>query len=266
MEVVDFFGYGGALLIGLFLGLIGGGGSILTVPIMVYLLDIDPVQATAYSLFLVGTTALFGTVQNVRSGLVDFKTAFVFSVPSFVAVYSTRALLLPNIPDIIYTSQKLTLTKDLAIMLFFAGIMILAAYSMIQDKKKEEKTTATFDRTAILWIGLEGIVVGIVTGIVGAGGGFLIIPTLVLLGGLPVKKAIATSLLIIAIKSLIGFLGDLQYLTIDWNFLLFFTFLSILGIFIGGYFNRYISGQKLKTLFGWFVLLMGIGILIKELI
>ena len=264
METIEFFGYGGALLIGLVLGLIGGGGSILTVPLLVYVLDIEPVQATAYSLFLVGTTALFGTVQNTRSGLVDFKTAFIFSLPAFIAVYATRALLLPNIPAVLYKNETWTLTKDLAIMVFFAAIMVLAAFSMIRNTQKE-KTSVHKRKGVYVWIGLEGIVVGIITGIVGAGGGFLIIPALVLFGGLPVKKAIATSLLIIAIKSLIGFLGDLQHLTIDWNFLLFFTFLSILGIFIGGYLNRYISGQKLKTLFGWFVLLMGVGILLKEL-
>lgn len=264
MEAIEIFGYAGALLIGLILGLIGGGGSILTVPLLVYVLDIDPVKATAYSLFLVGTTALFGTIQNARSGLVDYTTAFIFSFPAFIAVYTTRALLLPNIPAIIYQSQTMTLTKDLAIMVFFSAIMVLAAVSMIKNKRKK-KPVERKDNLVYLWIALEGVVVGIVTGIVGAGGGFLIIPALVLLGGLPIKKAIATSLLIISIKSLIGFLGDLHHLTIDWNFLLFFTFISVLGIFIGGYLNRYVSGQKLKTLFGWFVLIMGIGILIKEL-
>lgn len=262
MEAIEFFGYLGALLIGVVLGLIGGGGSILTVPLLVYLLNINPVDATAYSLFLVGITALFGTIQNTRLGLVDFKTAFIFSLPAFSAVYMTRAMVVPNIPEIIYKSETLVLTKEVFIMVFFAAIMILAAVTMIRDQKVSSKST---NQAAYGWIALEGIVVGFVTGIVGAGGGFLIIPALVLLGGLPIKKAVATSLLIIAIKSLIGFIGDLQHITVDWNFLLLFSILSMLGIFIGGYFNRYISGQKLKALFGWFVLLMGIGILLKEL-
>ena len=169
MEAIEFFGYLGALLIGVVLGLIGGGGSILTVPLLVYLLNINPVDATAYSLFLVGITALFGTIQNTRLGLVDFKTAFIFSLPAFSAVYMTRAMVVPNIPEIIYKSETLLLTKEVFIMVFFAAIMILAAITMIRDKKVSSKTKNQAD---IVWIALEGIVVGFVTGIVGAGGGF----------------------------------------------------------------------------------------------
>lgn len=264
MEITLVLGYLGALLIGLVLGLIGGGGSILTVPVLVYLFAIDPVLATAYSLFVVGISALVGAFRNIPKGLVDFKTAIVFSIPAFISVYLTRKFLVPAIPDPIAQWDSFVLTKGLGIMVFFAIIMLLASVSMIRDRKKEEETT-----TAVIYnfpmIIIEGILVGVLTGIVGAGGGFLIIPALVLLAKLPMKKAVATSLLIISIKSLIGFIGDVENLPIDWWFLAKFSGLSIAGIFVGVWLNKFIHGEKLKKGFGWFVLIMGLYILAKEL-
>lgn len=270
MEIIEIVGYFGALIIGLVLGLIGGGGSILTVPVLVYLLAINPVLATAYSLFVVGFASLVGAVRNIQKGLVDFKTATVFAIPAFIAVYGTRKYLVPALPDHFFTISNFEVTKDIGIMIFFAIIMLLASFSMIKSKK--EKTTkeqlaedqkVKFNYGLIL---LEGLVVGVITGIVGAGGGFLIIPALVLLAKLPMKKAVATSLLIIAVKSLIGFLGDVQNLSIDWVFLGIFTGLSTVGIFIGIWLNNYIDGKKLKKGFGWFVLIMGIYIIYKEIV
>jgi len=264
MEIIEILGYVGAVFIGLILGLIGGGGSILTVPILVYALTLNPVIATAYSLFVVGTTSLVGAVKNMMKGMVDFKTAIIFAIPAFIAVYLTRAYLIPAIPEQLFEVNGFMVTKNLAIMLFFAVIMLLASFTMIRNKRKEtaEDSVITYNYPLII---IEGFVVGVVTGIVGAGGGFLIIPALVLLAKLPMKKAVATSLFIIAIKSLIGFLGDVQNLEIDWPFLLSFTAFSILGIFIGVWLNKFIDGKKLKTIFGWFVLLMGIYIIYKEL-
>ncbi|MDT0293332.1 sulfite exporter TauE/SafE family protein [Mesonia ostreae] len=265
MEVTEIFGYVGALLIGLVLGLIGGGGSILTVPILVYALSLNPVIATAYSLFIVGSTSLVGAVRNMMKGMVDFKTAIIFAIPAFIAVYLTRAFLIPAIPEELFLVGDFVVTKNLAIMLFFAVIMLLASFSMIRNKQKEtnENEVITYNYPLII---IEGLVVGTITGIVGAGGGFLIIPALVLLAKLPMKKAVATSLFIIAIKSLIGFLGDVQTHEIDWVFLLSFTALSIVGIFVGIWLNQFIDGKKLKKAFGWFVLLMGVYIIYKELI
>ena len=257
-------GYIGALLVGLTLGLLGGGGSILTVPILVYLMGTNPVLATAYSLFVVGITSLVGAVRNMVKGMVNLKVAVVFAIPSFIAVYLTRRYLVPSIHDEIFSIGSFVLTKDLGIMVFFALIMLAASYSMIKGRK--EKKTEDQVKLNILLIILEGAVVGVLTGIVGAGGGFLIIPALVLFANLPMKKAVATSLLIISAKSLIGFLGDVQTLTIDWTFLGIFTGLSIVGIFIGIYLNNFINGKSLKKAFGWFVLVMGIYILIKELV
>ncbi len=264
MEIVEILGYVGALLIGLVLGLIGGGGSILTVPILVYALTLNPVIATAYSLFVVGATSLVGAIKNMMKGMVDFKTAIIFAVPAFIAVYLTRAFLIPAIPTELFQIGDFLITKNLAIMLFFAIIMLLASVSMIRNKRKETDEEAEIIYNYPLII-VEGLVVGTITGIVGAGGGFLIIPALVLLAKLPMKKAVATSLFIIAIKSLIGFLGDVQNLDIDWPFLLSFTAVSIVGIFIGIWLNKFIDGKKLKKAFGWFVLLMGIYIIYKEL-
>ncbi|MEZ4857281.1 MAG: sulfite exporter TauE/SafE family protein [Flavobacteriaceae bacterium] len=264
MEVTQILGYFGALLIGIVLGLIGGGGSILTVPVLVYLFYINPVTATAYSLFVVGVSALVGALKNIQKKLIDFKTAFVFSIPAFIAVYITRKYLVPAIPTEIIQINDFILTKNIAIMLFFAIIMVIASLSMIRSKKEVSENTQEAVSYNYPFIILEGLVVGTLTGIVGAGGGFLIIPALVLFAKLPMKKAVATSLLIIAVKSLIGFIGDVENLEINWNFLLFFTFISVIGIFIGVWLNKFIDGKKLKKGFGWFVLVMGCYILFNE--
>ena len=265
MEFTELLGYLAALVIGIVLGLVGGGGSILTVPALVYLLGLNPVIGTAYSLFVVGVTALVGAFQNFRKGLVDVRTAIVFAIPAFIAVYLTRRFLIPIIPEYLFSIGSLEITRDIAIMVFFALLMLGASYSMIVGKDNGENGkngTVTYKYPMIV---LEGLAVGLATGIVGAGGGFLIIPALVLLAGLPMKKAVATSLLIIALKSLIGFIGDIENLSIDWPFLLSFTAVSVLGIFIGIWLAHYISGTRLKKGFGWFILAMALFILFREL-
>lgn len=260
---MEILGYLGAVLIGVVLGLIGGGGSILTVPIFVYVLAIDPILATAYSLFVVGSAAMVGAIRNAFNGMVDFKTGIIFSIPAFSAVFLTRKFLIPIIPNHLFNVGGFEVTKSIGIMIFFALIMVIAAYFMIKGRKDttEENQKVEYNYPMIV---VEGTVVGFITGIVGAGGGFLIIPALVLLAKLPMKKAVATSLMIIAIKSLIGFIGDVQNFDIDWTFLLLFTGLSIIGIFLGIYLNKFIDGSKLKKGFGWFVLIMGIYIVLKE--
>ena len=265
MDVFQISGYAGAFIIGIVLGLIGGGGSILTVPVFVYVMALNPITATAYSLFVVGATSLVGAIKNIQKGLVDLRTAFVFATPALIAVYTTRKYLVPAIPDQLFSTGNFVVTKDIAIMLFFAIIMLLASLSMIRNKAKDvnENVTVNYNYPLIV---LEGAIIGVLTGIVGAGGGFLIIPALVLLARLPMKKAVATSLLIIAIKSLIGFIGDVENLDIDWIFLLIFTSLSIAGIFFGMYLSNFIKGEKLKKSFGWFILVMGVYIVLKELI
>ncbi len=264
---MEIFGYLASMLIGIALGLIGGGGSILTVPVLVYLFGVDPVVATAYSLFIVGLTSLAGAVPKYLDGQVDLKTALIFGVPSIVAVFITRAYLVPMIPDPAMQVSGLVLSKAMLMLGLFAVLMVFASYSMISDKKSATASDTSGPRTYNYpMILLEGTVVGILTGLVGAGGGFLIIPALVVLSKLPMKQAIGTSLLIIAAKSLIGFIGDLSHYDIDWKLLLSVCALAVVGIFIGNRLSRNIDGSSLKKGFGWFVLMMGIYILIKELV
>ncbi|OOG72755.1 sulfite exporter TauE/SafE family protein [Algoriphagus sp. A40] len=265
MDVVILVGFAAAVIIGISLGLIGGGGSILTVPVLVYILGVDPVLATAYSLFVVGSTSLVGAGTFMKKGLVNYKTAIVFAIPSFIAVFLTRKFLVPWLPDPLFSIGAIDITKNVGIMVFFALIMLAASVSMIRNKKCTDCDENESVRFNIPMIALEGMVVGVITGIVGAGGGFLIIPALVLFARLPMKMAVGTSLLIIAAKSLIGFLGDISTQTIDWKMLLIFTGLSIAGIFIGSALSKKINEKALKTGFGWFVLVMGIYIIGKEL-
>lgn len=261
---MEILGYFASLLIGVSLGLIGGGGSILTVPVLVYLFGVDPVLATAYSLFVVGTTSLVGTIPKYKGGEINLKTALIFGIPSIAAVYATRAFIVPAIPAHVFSIGDLVITKSLLMMIIFAILMVLVSFSMIRNKKKKTEETGEqkFNYPLIL---LEGAVVGVLTGLVGAGGGFLIIPALVLLSKLPMKQAVGTSLLIIAAKSLIGFTGDLGKQTMDWTLLLTVTGLAVAGIFIGNALSKKISADSLKKGFGWFVLVMGIYILVKEL-
>ena len=264
---MEITGYIASIFIGISLGLIGGGGSILTVPVLVYLFGIGAEMSTAYSLFIVGSTALVGGVRNAFLGNVNYKTAVVFTIPAFIAVYATRAYLVPAIPNEIINLGKYVLTKDIAIMVFFALVMLAASVSMIRNKSKAEEEENTLPQLNLPAIILEGTVVGVLTGIVGAGGGFLIIPALVLFAKLPMKKAVGTSLFIIAAKSLIGFIGDVQRYgdQLDWTRLLTVTAIAVFGIFVGIYLNNFIDGKKLKKGFGFFVLLMAVYIIGKQL-
>lgn len=259
--MLELIGYLGAVLMGISLGLIGGGGSILTVPILVYLFGVNAELSTAYSLFIVGLTSLFGSFSHMRMGNIHWRTAIVFGIPSIISVYLTRHYLVPAIPNPVFGG----LSKDLAILIFFAIIMVAASYSMIRKGKPKaaDETEVSFNYPMIL---AEGLIVGMVTGLVGAGGGFLIIPALVLLAKLPMKQAVGTSLIIIASKSLLGFLGDLgRGAEIDWTFMLTFSAIAVVGIFSGAALSKKISGDKLKPAFGWFVLIMGIYIIVNSL-
>ena len=258
---MEILGYVGALFIGLVLGLTGGGGSILTVPILVYLMSINPVTATAYSLFIVGTTSTFGAIQNYRKNLVDIKNGFIFAIPSFIAVYLTRKFIVPRIPEIIIESPIL-ITKNTFLMLFFAVIMIFGALSVLKKKSQDNNNE---EKRNLILIGIQTFTIGIIIGLVGAGGGFLIIPSLILFAKLPMRKAVGTSLFIIAMNSLVGFIGDVQNLVIDWVFLLTFSAISVVGIFIGMYLTKYTNESQLKKIFAYFVLVMAAIILLKEM-
>lgn len=264
---MELYGYLASILMGLSLGMVGGGGSILTVPILVYLFMIDPILATAYSLFIVGLTALVGGLFYYKRGEVDLKTGFIFALPSFIGVYLTRAFVVPQLPNQIFTIGDWVVTKPILIMLVFAILMLLASISMIIAKNPVVmKITEMNPIKKIILISSEGLIVGAVTGFVGAGGGFLIIPALVLLVGMPMKIAVGTSLFIIAAKSLLGFIGDVQHqAVIDWSLLLIVASIAIIGLFFGMTLAKKVPEKILKKSFGYFVLVMGAFVLIDQI-
>jgi uncharacterized protein len=264
--MTDILGYLLAGVIGVSLGLFGGGGSILTVPVLVYVVGLSPVISTAYSLFIVGATSLAGSFNYARQKLVSFRTALVFAAPSLVSVFLVRRFVVHAIPDVVWVRGGFTLTKDVLLMVFFALLMLFASFSMIRSKPEGVEKQPCAKRFSYGLIAAEGMVVGAITGLVGAGGGFMIIPALVLFARLPIRLAVGTSLLIIAANSLIGFASDVaSQAAMDWPFLLNFSAIAIGGIFIGGYLSKFIPTDQLKKGFGYFLLAMAAYILIKEL-
>ena len=259
---MELIGYLVSILIGISLGLIGSGGSILTVPLLVYFFQVSPLLATTYSLAIVGLSSIAGVISRIKQKLVDIKTIFIFGIPSIIGVFSSRKFILPAIPEQMYGGPHFMLTKDHFIMLFFATLMLIAALSMIlgKNKKEQEGVLPVYGFSLML----VGFCEGSLTGIVGAGGGFLIIPALVILAKLPMKRAIASSLVIISIKSLVGFTGDLMYTSVDWSFLSKIILLATTGIITGNYLNKKMDGAKLKKGFGFFVLAMAIIIFIEQ--
>lgn len=262
---MELFGYVAAVLIGLILGLIGGGGSILTVPVLVYLFHIHPGLATGYSLFIVGGTSLIGVFSKMKQKEVDVKTALVFGLPSMIAVFLTRKWILPQVPDPIFSINNLNLEKSTAMMLLFALLMLFASIKMLRPAKEGTSHTdhVTWNNYPLMF---QGFIVGLLTGFVGVGGGFLIVPALVMFSKLPMKLAIGTSLLIISVNSLVGFTGDVwsQGGKMDWSFLSLISVLSILGILIGGQLSKQMETKHLRKGFAWFVLLMGLFVFFHE--
>ena len=267
-----------AIVVGAVMGLTGAGGSILTVPILVYVVGIDAVTATAYSLLVVGVTSVVGAVHYWRRGLVNVRAAVAFSIPSLVVVFLTRRILVPAIPPQLGTVVGVAVSKDLFILVLFAVIMALSAVSMIVRPRfsptmtenggaPPDTTAAGPIKVSIPLAAVEGAVIGVFTGVVGAGGGFAIVPALVVFSGLPMRVAVGTSLTIIAAKSLSGFVGDMTLEgSFDWWLLLAFTALAVVGIVVGSRLGRHVPGAKLQPAFGWFVLVAAAGILVRELV
>jgi uncharacterized membrane protein YfcA len=259
---MELFGYLASVCIGIILGLLGGGGSILSIPLLVYCFHLDIVTATAYSLFIVGVTSLAGAIPKYRENRVNLQTGVVFGIPSIMAIFATRKWIVPAIPDVILQVGDFTLTKRLLLLGIFGVLMIISAVTIIRRRGELETEDSQFQHALVV---LEGILIGFLTGLVGAGGGFLIIPALVLLTGLPFKTAVGTSLFIIAINSLTGFLGDVLNYQMDWPFLLTISGLAVVGILVGNAWSRRVNGAALRKAFGWFTLAMGTFIVIKEL-
>ena len=265
MEVLEVLGYISALIIGISLGLIGGGGSILAVPVLAYLFSVNEKVATAYSLFIVGASALVGGLKQHLKGYVDWRTAVVFGIPAIVGVTVVRHYVVPALPDVLFTIGDFDFTRRMAMFGLFAILMIPAAFSMLKKRKEcPEKNDGKVSYNYPLIL-IEGLLVGAITGMIGAGGGFLIIPALVILANIKMKVAVGTSLIIIAFKSLMGFfLGDALTMNVDWVFLSIFTLISLVGIFTGSYLSNFIDGQKLKKGFGYFIFAMAIFIFYME--
>jgi len=260
LEIVGFFG---AFLTGIVIGLFGGGGSILAVPIFVYFFKLNPVLATSYSMFVVGSSAAVGTIININKKLIAYKTAVIFTLPALVSVYMTRLFLIPNIPDILFSFKDFDITKKMVLMLFFSLVIIISSIPMMKQPITEPNTTTSEKNYGLLIV--IGLAVGVLTGLIGAGGGFIIVPALVLFTRITIKQAVATSLIIIAFNSLVGFCSDLSLLKIEWDFLILFTALSILGILIGTYISSFVRESTLKTNFARFMIIMAAIIIFKEL-
>lgn len=259
--MVEFFGYVASVFVGIILGLLGGGGSILSIPILVYLFAVEPVQASAYSLFIVGVTSFTGAISKYKEHLVNLKTGILFGIPSIIAIFCTRKWILPAIPDTLFTYGDFIMTKRVLMLGLFAILMIPASIPLIRGRNSFVSDNQKF---RVFLVIVEGSLIGFLTGLVGAGGGFLIVPALVFLTGLPFKTAVGTSLFIISTNSLLGFTGDLLNYRMDWPFLLAITALAIVGIFIGNLLSDRISSGRLRKGFGWMTLLMGCFILVRE--
>lgn len=252
------------------MGLIGGGGSILGVPILVYLNNMQAEQATTYSLFIVGLTSLIGAFTYLRKGEISAEAIFQFAIASLITVFCMRKYVMPAIPELI-NLFGFSINKNTLIMVVFAVLILFSSYSMIKKRKANSINDVKWDEFAKSPMGLPfvillGITVGIITGFVGAGGGFIIVPVLMFFLRLKFKKAIGTSLCIIAINSLIGFTGNVSNQSINWQFLLGISAISITGILIGSLLSSKVSANKLKPAFGWFTLMVGTFVLIKEVI
>lgn len=259
---MEYLGYLFALFIGLILGLMGGGGSILTLPVLVYLFQLDMEIATSYSLFIVGISSMVGAYSHYILGNLKIKSAVIFAFPSIISLLLVRKIILPNIPQILFTINMFSFSKNLFLIIVFAILMIIASLSMIKKTETNERIKAPNYKILVLF----GFSVGLITGFLGAGGGFLIIPALLFFAKLPMKQAVGTSLFIIFINASIGFTGDiLSGIKINYQLLFTISGIAIVGMLLGTSLSKKIDGDKLKPFFGWFVLLMSIFIITKEL-
>lgn len=255
------------IFIGLLFGLMGAGGSILTLPILVYLFRIDVSTATLYSLFIVGTTSLLGAFSYMRQGLFDRKAALDFGLPSIVAVVVTKMCIDPIIPAVFFTFGGKEFTKATFLMCLLSVIMLTSSYRIIRDRysrvRKEEPDVVAHHSQKLT---MNGILVGVLSGLIGIGGGFLIIPALILFCKLPIKQAVGTSLTIIAVQSLAGFLSGYRAQPVNWSLILPITSVAILGVILGTALSKQVDAERLKIGLGWFIGITAFFIIAQETI
>jgi uncharacterized membrane protein YfcA len=266
MSVLEIIGYFGALLVGLVMGLTGSGGSVLSVPILAYLFGNDEKTATAYSLFIVGFTALVGSFRVLKGNEVSKNAVIYFGIPSIIGVVFVRRILLPILPETLFRIFGFDFSRRMLIFGLFACLMMLSAYSML---KKSKIRISHFRKRTVLgpMMLIGGFLLGIFVGLIGAGGGFLMVPALMIFARMPIKRAVGTSLIIVCLNCLVGFfLGDFFTMEPDWNFLLSFVAVSFVGIIIGGALSAHINSQKLKTGFGYFILLIAVFVFVMEFV
>lgn len=260
---MEIAGYLALIGVGIMLGITGGGGSILSVPILVYLFSLDVVMASAYSLFIVGITSMVGTVLKQKERVVDIRSGLVFAVPSILAAFSTRKWVLASIPDLIFRFESFVLTKRALLLGILALVIIVVSARTILNGKTQANIGAPINNYGLIPMGL---VTGVLAGLLGVGGGFLILPALVVFARIPFASAVGTTLFIIALNSLLGFVGDLLNYAINWTFLLSITVLSIVGVYVGILSNKVVPAHSLQKSLGWITLGLGIWILVNELV
>jgi len=256
-------GFALTVVIGLLVGLFGGGGSILTVPVLVYLFAVPAAGATTYSLALVSITSLVAAVPSVRQKKIAYQKTLQFGIPSLIALYTVRAYVLPAIP-LHFDLWGCSMEKNTFTMLFFSALMLASGIFMIRKKKNNtECPDCRYNPFVLMGAGL---LEGLITGIVGAGGGFIIVPVLMVFGKLSLKQAVANSLVIIGVKSFIGFLGSPDLSGLDLFFLAKIVLIASVGMYLGIKLNKKLDSQQLKPVFGYFIILMGVAVLLKELV
>src|SRR5690554_2576757 len=266
MTLVEIIGYFGALFIGMFMGLTGSGGSVLSVPILAYLFGHDEKTATAYSLFIVGMTALFGSFKVLKGKSLSPESVVFFGLPSIIGVVIVRRVLLPLMPDTIFSILGFEFSRRMFIFGLFTLMMLLSAYSMLHKSKLR---ISHFSRKTVhgSLMAIGGFLLGIFVGLIGAGGGFIMVPALMIVARLSIKKSIGTSLVIVCLNCLVAFiLGDFFTMEPDWNFLFVFVSISFIGILIGGILTDKIDGQKLKVIFGYFILMIAMLVFLMEFV
>ncbi|MCR9199294.1 MAG: sulfite exporter TauE/SafE family protein [Planctomycetaceae bacterium] len=259
--------YAAIAVVGLLLGVLGGGGSTLILPVLVYLVGLPAVQATSASLLIVGVAAVFGAVGYFRKGLVDLPAVVMFGGPSVAGVFVARLVFMPRIPPVLYSAEGFELTRRGFLLATFSVLVLISAFCMIRRDRRapsERAAPPAAQRTA--WKSVAaGLFVGMSTGLVGAGGGFMIVPALIIFLKMETRQAIATSLFVIAMKSLLGFAADAFIVSdLNWPQLTGFTLAAVVGILTGVRLNAVVDADRLKVAFGWLVLVIGISILVKE--